>query len=158
MICTTKTAEFIVLGRPVGKGRPQFSTYGGHVHARTPQKTAVYENLVRLEYQRQCGGMRFEDDAALKVSIKAYYDIPASKSKKMKEAMAHGTIRPTKKPDCDNVIKSVLDALSSVAYHDDVQVVDVTLCKWYSYEPRIEVVITDITDAETEAATNEEPD
>ena len=130
-------AKFIVAGEPHGKGRPQFSTYGGHVHARTPQKTVVYENLVRLEYQRQCGKIRFADDAMLRVEINAYYSIPASKSKKQKAAMAEGTV--------DNVVKSVLDSLNSIAYHDDVQVVDVSLSKWYSDAPRVEVEITEIS-------------
>lgn len=138
-------AKFTVAGEPHGKGRPQFSTYGGHVHARTPKKTVVYENLVRLEYQRQCGKIRFADDAMLRVEINAYYSIPVSKSKKQKAAMAEGTIRPRKKPDCDNVVKSVLDSLNSIAYHDDVQVVDVSLSKWYSDAPRVEVEITEIS-------------
>lgn len=42
--------EFTVLGEPKGKGRPQFSTYGGRITTRTPKDTVIYENLVRMEY------------------------------------------------------------------------------------------------------------
>lgn len=136
--------NFTVAGEPVGKGRPCFSTYGGHIHARTPQKTVVYENLIRLEYQRQCGRNRFPDTAMLRVHIKAFYSIPTSKSKKQKAAMAEGLIRPTKKPDLDNITKAVLDSLNGIAYHDDVQIVDATIQKWYSDQPRVEVEIEEI--------------
>jgi len=138
------TAKFTIAGEPHGKGRPQFSTRGGVVRAITPRRTVIYENLVRMEYQQQCRGIKFPDDAMLIVRITAFYGIPVSKSKKQKEAMRQGIIRPTKKPDCDNVVKSILDSLNSVAYRDDVQVVDVTVSKWYSDEPRVEVEIVGV--------------
>lgn len=74
--------EFTVPGEPKGKGRPQFSTYGGRVTARTPKDTVIYENLVRMEYQRQCGMARFAENAMLKVEVDAYYGIPKSASQK----------------------------------------------------------------------------
>ena len=55
--------------------------------------------------------------------------------------MVAGYIRPAKKPDIDNVIKSILDALNGVAYHDDTQVVAVFAEKYYSDTPRVEVEI-----------------
>ena len=61
--------EFTVLGEPKGKGRPQFSTYGGRITTRTPKDTVIYENLVRMEYQRQCGKARFAEKAMLKVEV-----------------------------------------------------------------------------------------
>ena len=36
--------------------------------------------------------------------------------------MLGGEIMPTKRPDGDNVIKVVLDALNGVAFHEDGQV------------------------------------
>ena len=136
--------EFTVAGSPHGKGRPQFSTYGGRVHTRTPEKTVIYENLVKVEYQRQCGNSRFPDDAMLEVEIYAYYDIPQSASNKKKQAMRDGTMRSKKKPDADNVIKTICDSLNNIAYHDDAQVVDVVLHKYYSDEPRTRVIIAEI--------------
>ncbi len=77
--------EFTVLGEPKGKGRPQFSTYGGRITTRTPKDTVIYENLVRMEYQRQCGKARFAEKVMLRVEVTAYYGIPKSASQK-KEA------------------------------------------------------------------------
>ena len=42
-----KKIEFEVLGKPVGKGRPRFRNAGKFVQTYTPEKTAVFENLVQ---------------------------------------------------------------------------------------------------------------
>ena len=55
--------------------------------------------------------------------------------------MQSGKIRPTKKPDCDNCIKSITDALNGIAYIDDSQIVSIECEKWYSDRPRAEVMI-----------------
>ena len=67
-----------------------------------------------------------------------------STSKKKRQQMLAGLIRPTKKPDLDNVIKSILDALNKVAYHDDTQIVSLSVEKFYSDSPRVEVAISSI--------------
>ena len=115
--------RFTVHGEPKGKGRPRFTKTG---HAVTPKDTVIYENLVRMEYLNQCGETKFPDDAMLDIRIKAYYTIPPSKPKKKKELMRAGIIRPTKKPDMDNCIKIIADALNKkygngtieIAIHD----------------------------------------
>ena len=107
----------------------------------TPDKTVLYENLIRTEYLRQCSGQRFADKEPLAMKIRAYYSIPASASKKRQAAMEAGEIRPVKKPDADNIIKVVADSLNQVAYRDDADLVKVELEKFYSWQPRIEVEI-----------------
>ena len=92
----------------------------------------------------QCGNAKFPDDAMLDMRIKAYYSIPKSKSKKMKALMLEGIIRPTKKPDMDNVVKIIADSLNNIAYRDDTQIVDCQCRKFYSDTPRVEVRILEI--------------
>ena len=133
--------KFTVLGEPQGKGRPKFSRQGGFVKTYTPDKTVLYENLIRTEYMRQCSGQRFADKEPLAMKIRAYYSISASASKKRQAAMEAGEIRPVKKPDADNIIKVVADSLNQVAYRDDADLVKVELEKFYSWQPRIEVEI-----------------
>lgn len=132
--------EFCIYGEPQGKGRPRFSTVCGHVQTRTPEKTVVYENLVQTEYRLQAGE-RFPDDAMLDLRVFAYYGIPKSASKKKRQAMLDHLIRPTKKPDADNVCKVICDSLNGVAYRDDTQVVDCMVRKFYSDKPRVVVSI-----------------
>ena len=134
--------KFTVHGEPKGKGRPRFNTKTGH--AITPKDTVIYENLVRMEYLNQCGETKLPDDAKLDMRIKAYYTSPPSRPKKKKELMRAGIIRPTKKPDMDNCIKIIADALNKIAYHDDTQIVDCQVRKFYSDDPRVEVRILDI--------------
>lgn len=139
-----KTVEFIIPGNPKGKGRPRVVSRNGFSKAYTPKDTAMYENLVRVEYELQTKRYRFDDDMALEMVIDAYYEIPKSTSKKKKELMVSGTIRPKKKPDADNCIKIIADSLNNVAYRDDTQIVDCRCRKYYSDEPRVEVTIKEI--------------
>lgn len=134
-------AKFTILGEPAGKGRPRFSNAGGFVKTYTPEKTVSYENLVKLEYEQQCRNYRFPDDAQLDVRIVAYYEIPKSTSKKKAKLMEEGKIRPTKKPDFDNIGKIICDSLNQRAYRDDAQIVDAQVRKFYSDRPRVVVTI-----------------
>ena len=43
--------------------------------------------------------------------------------------MLNGELLPAKKPDIDNIVKAVLDALNEVAYRDDTQVVELQVRK-----------------------------
>jgi len=132
--------KFTIYGEPQGKGRPNFSKIAGHVTTRTPDETVLYENLVQTEYRLQ-SGQRFPDDAMLDVRVFAYYSIPKSVSKKKRQAMLNHKIRPTKKPDFDNIGKVICDALNKIAYRDDSQIVDAMVRKFYSDTPRVVVTI-----------------
>lgn len=135
--------SFTVLGTPQGKGRPRFTKVGKYVRTYTPNETVSYENLVKIEYRRQCKDYRFDEGVPLDVRIIAYYDIPKSASKKKRQQMIAHQLRPMKKPDNDNIIKCVLDALNQIAYKDDVQVADCQIRKFYSENPRIVVTIAE---------------
>jgi Holliday junction resolvase RusA-like endonuclease len=132
---------FEIPGEPCGKGRPRF-TAGGRAY--TPAKTAHYENLVKLEYERQCGH-RFED-VPLRMEIVAYFTIPASASKAKKTLMREGMRRPTKKPDADNILKIIADALNQLAYPDDAQIVSASVTKVYAADdkPCVLVMIEEV--------------
>ena len=78
----------------------------------------------------------------MELTIKAFMGIPASAWKKKREQMIFGEIKPTKKPDWDNIGKLVTDALNGIAWHDDAQIVKSTVIKVYTADkPRIEVTI-----------------
>lgn len=138
--------EFSVPGQPQGKGRARVSTYGGFARAYTPEKTAAYESLIKQRYvlsrQEKLAG-------ALKMSLRAYYAIPQSFSRKKRIAAVNGEIRPVVKPDMDNVIKVVCDALNGLAYDDDRQITEITARKYYGEEARVEIEITEETDNDT---------
>ena len=104
---------FTVLGKPKGKARARTSFNNGKVHAYTPKITTDYEENVRTSYWNAVRH-KFAKKIPLEATILAFYAIPKSSSRKIKEEMLNGDILPTIKPDCDNVIKIILDALNQV--------------------------------------------
>jgi Holliday junction resolvase RusA-like endonuclease len=134
--------ELILDGEPIGKGRPRFSRQTGHTY--TPEKTARFEE--RLAWAAQSTMQRRPlFDGPLRVLINAYFSIPASKPAKWRLAAMEQKILPTKKPDIDNVIKGVADALNKVVYVDDTQIVSLAAGKFYSDRPRIEIFIRHVS-------------
>ena len=131
--------SFTVLGEPFGKQRPRIVSKGNYSQAYTPEKTVSYENLVKFMYQHTANGYMFPDNTPLSVEITAYYSIPKSTSKKKTAEMLAGTIRPTKKPDFDNIGKIICDSLNKIAYHDDSAIVEAQVHKFYGENPRVEV-------------------
>lgn len=131
--------EFIIPGKVQAKQRPRFNGK----FAYTPKQTVEYENWVKSWYLEEYRGQEPLKNA-LKVKIIAYYDIPQSVSKKKKEQMLENKILPTKKPDTDNIAKSILDSLNGIAYLDDKQVVKLEVEKYYSQVSSVSVMIEEI--------------
>lgn len=138
-----KSAELIVYTDPVGKGRPRVTTRGSFAHAYTPKKTKSYENLIKSEYISKYGYNNILE-GPLKCEIKAYFSIPKSSTKRESFLMETNQTKHTKKPDNDNICKSILDALNEVAFHDDSQIVQLSSEKFYSDIPRIELKLKEI--------------
>lgn len=132
--------QFIIDGEPKGKARPIVTK----THTFTPQSTVDYEKLVALSYRNEAKGKAF-GDKPIKLDINAFFSIPKSASKKNRELMAKNKIYPTKKPDADNIIKIITDALNGVAYNDDKQIVECRCGKYYTdSEPFVYVYIQEI--------------
>lgn len=58
-------------------------------------------------------------------------------------------LKPIKKPDIDNILKILLDALNGIAFEDDIQIVSVIAEKFFSDEDFIEFEILPIVSHET---------
>ena len=76
-------------------------------------------------------------------TLYVYRQVPKSWNKKKRQLALDGTIRPTTRPDTDNYIKGALDALNGVVYADDSAAVDIIGQKFYSDNPRMEIVIVE---------------
>ncbi len=121
-----KEFEFTVYGRPKGKGRPRFTRKG---HAYTPKGTKTYETEIKQAFNN-AGGESF-GNVPVSIEVTALYPIPKSARKADKEQMEKGMMLPLGKPDIDNVLKSVMDALNGMAFDNDAQVVFVKALKRY---------------------------
>lgn len=131
--------SFTVYGEPVAQGRPKFTTVSGHAKAYDPEKSANYKSHVRYEALKVRPDKPLE--GALSLTVTAYRSIPKAFSNKKRNLAMIGEIRPTTKPDLDNVIKGIKDALKGVIWNDDSQVVELSGAKNYSDVPRVEIEV-----------------
>lgn len=144
--------KFSVPGSPRGKGRPKFARRGKFIKTYTDKETASYENLVKMkaadamEIGKDEFGSRYKPllNGAVKVRIRIFVLVPKSYSKKQRSLALEGMVRPTTKPDIDNVIKIIFDAINGVVWLDDKQVVDCRTTKFYSEHAGVRVSISPI--------------
>ena len=127
-------------GEPKGKGRPRAriaTTSRGHqfVSVYTDADTRSYEGMLRFAGAQAMRG-RVPLHCALKVQLTATFSIPGSWSGKKQGQAIAGLIRPTSRPDADNILKSV-DALNGVVWKDDSLIVDCRIEKYYGHSPSL---------------------
>jgi Holliday junction resolvase RusA-like endonuclease len=136
-------ATFTIPGQPVAKGRPKFARRGANVVAYTPQKTASYENLVKLV---AAVAMKGSDPTGrpVRLTVALTLQVPASWSNKRRALALAGAIRATKKPDADNVLKGIKDGCNGIVWRDDAQVVRIELSKDYGEVPGALVTVSEI--------------
>ena len=111
--------EFEIVGSIVGKQRPRINTYTYNVY--TPNKTKDYEEYIQQNFKIKYPNHTMLE-GRISIEIIAFLQIPKNTSKKKSIEMLEGTISPTKKPDIDNIAKSILDALNKFVFKDDNQV------------------------------------
>ena len=135
--------EFTVPGQPVGWQRTGYNRNTGAKY--TQAKTRKHEQLVAWAYKKAFGGYMFPKGTFLDMEIFAFVEIPKSVPKYKRAKMLSGEIRPTVKPDWDNIGKLIADALNKVAYDDDKCIVDARVKKYYSDAPRTVVILREAT-------------
>lgn len=129
---------FTIPGQPVAKGRPRACIRGGKVATYTPDNTARYENLVKLAAQEAMKGLP-PIGGAVALEVKVFLAVPASWPKKKQAEAVAGTVRPSGRPDADNLLKSLADGMNGVVFADDAQVTSCLVQKRYDTAPRVEV-------------------
>ena len=111
-----------ISGHPEGKGRPKF----GQGRVWTPKKTVLAEAEVVRKWE-EAGSPRLPDDVGLRIDVWLFVVRPAGHFKKNGTLSAQGWRFPrphASKPDLDNSIKLICDALNKKAYRDDVRIVE----------------------------------
>ncbi|MBC9176790.1 RusA family crossover junction endodeoxyribonuclease [Pseudoroseomonas ludipueritiae] len=114
-----------------GKQRPRFNRRTGHAH--TPDQTVTMEAHVRHCADQAVGNPCLQGPLA--VTIEVGVPIPVSWSKRRQTEAASGVARPIGKPDLDNIVKLVCDALNGVVWRDDAQIVAQLATKHYALVP-----------------------
>lgn len=143
---TASPFTFTLTITPVAKARPRFD--GIHHRTYTPAKTARYEadiaRAARAKMRRE--GRKPFTGCAVRLSCVFRYKPPqrfADTAMRLAFARA-GLVHKRSRPDIDNLVKAVLDALNGVAYTDDNIVADIHAKKQYSATDSVTVEISEI--------------
>lgn len=130
--------HFEILGEPVGEGRPRAVRMGPMVRMHSAPKSAEWRALAAQQIRSERGAQQL--DGVVFLRVLAVGRRPASLPKKQIERIR----RPTK-PDIDNVLKSVMDALvTGGAIVDDKQVVSVIANKVTAAVGELPRVVIDV--------------
>ena len=136
---------FTVHGKPVGQGRPRTTVRNGRAIIYKPETSKRYEAEIAKEAKNAMGETKpFTGPVSLELSV--YKAPPSGATKKQREDMLKGEIFPTTKPDLDNVIKAVADALTGVVWEDDKQVVMIDAAQYFAEEPLVKIEVADIVE------------
>lgn len=121
---------FFVPCLPVAQPRPKATTINGKARmyaAKASHPIHVFKQSVKHAWH-SAGAEKLE--GPLSAVIEFIFERPAKVPKKL----GTGRIIKAKKPDADNLIKGVLDALNGLAYHDDGQIAIVLMKKYHAAE------------------------
>lgn len=132
---------FTYYGSVRGQGRPRTRLMGRTAVIYKADVDREYEWMIQWAYQAKYGNEE-PIQGAFGIQIKAVLEPPKSASKKRQAQMLQGYINPTTKPDTDNVVKAVLDALNGIAFEDDKNCISINAMKVYGTDERIEVILT----------------
>ena len=142
---TCRRIRIVVPGEPVAQGRPRFAKRGGFVTTYDPKKSRDYKQRIQDELTpllwRNPPFTPIEGPVYL--SLVVYRSVPKSWSRKKRVDALGDVILPTSRPDLDNYVKGVLDALNGLVMKDDSQITTLTARKYYSDNPRIEIEIVE---------------
>lgn len=115
--------KIIINKEPIACPRPRITRFGAYY----PKKYQDYKDYLKY-YLTSLNLNKFEDKP-LYLNIVFNIQIPNSLSKKKKLEL-NGTY-VIKKPDIDNYLKSVMDAMNSIVYKDDSQIASISIIKKY---------------------------
>ena len=122
--------EMTIFLEPIAKGRPRSCIRDGRILVYTPKETVEAEHAIRVAVMSQSESF---PTGALRLDATFYRVRPKSLSKKH--------TLPTKKPDLENYLKLLLDALNKYLFTDDAQITTVHARKRFGNPPRIEFSI-----------------
>lgn len=144
---------------PVAKGRPRFLDVGGEAlyligdlkslnayhtsklkailerrrHPVTPKKTRTFEKIVKLEALSAMRGRPALEKPI--IIVVGFYLKPPRTIPKDRLGL------PAVKPDLDNLVKAIKDALNGVAYKDDSLITASIAYEFYSEKEGVEILL-----------------
>lgn len=127
-------------GNPCPQKQTRFVRRGSYVSTFDPSS----KEKANIQWQLKAYAPREPLAGAVKVDLTFYLPVPKSTSGVRKRQMLNHVILPTKRPDVDNLAYLITNAMKSIIYCDDSQVVDLCMHKRYGAEPKTVVKIIPI--------------
>lgn len=129
-----KIYKFRIIGKPKAKQSAKFRKIGNFVQKYTPKEIVDYANWVKHSFYKEYPNHLPSEliDYQLEMRIDVFFTIPKSFSKTKTALALTRQLRPTVKPDWDNISKNICDALNGIAYPDDKAIVSGSVNKYYS--------------------------
>lgn len=128
---------FVIPGTARGKQRPR-ATRTGRVY--TPAQTVNQEAYIKMLAATAMRGFA-PFVGPLTASFHINVAVPKSYTKQQRKMIDEGKLWPTSKPDIDNVVKLLCDAMNGIVYGDDKQIVDLLVTKSYADSASTHVMI-----------------
>ena len=125
------TQVFTILGDPRPQGRPRFARMGKFVKAYDPKDSRDYKQTLAAQIAAQ--NPEYIQDGAISLECEFIFARPKTLPKKV--------VDHTKKPDLDNLLKALKDAMTGIVWHDDAQIVSLSARKDYGDVPGIKMVV-----------------
>ena len=134
--------HFVIEGRGQPQGRPRAVRMGAGVRMYDPPKSKAYKQMVsaRVRSYMKINGIQTITEP-LAIHLNFYFTPPKSYSKKRIRAIEAKEELFTKKPDLDNLAKSILDSCNNLLFKDDSQIVGLTIGKHYGHEDYVDVKV-----------------
>jgi Holliday junction resolvase RusA-like endonuclease len=107
----------------------------------TPPETLKAEAQVGWLARQAMGVLGPVLDRPVRLSVDVEMAQPKTLTRAERAAIDAGTKLPTKTPDIDNLLKTVLDGLNGVAFRDDAQVCEIRATKRYALAAQTTVTI-----------------
>lgn len=133
------TLTFQVSGIPKAQPRVKAFRRGNHAGVYDPGTADGWKLLVRDEARKAWDGKQFEGT----VSVEIEFWMPRPKAHFNKKGLkADAPVYHTSKPDLDNLLKAVFDALTNLGvWRDDSQIASIQSCKSFSSAPGAYITI-----------------
>jgi Holliday junction resolvase RusA-like endonuclease len=129
--------EIVINGVPL----PWKAPYVGSKGAYSPRyhEVQIFRKIIQDQYHGEI------IDVAINCDLVFYMPIPKSVSKKKRQLMLSGSIRPEVTPDRTNMAKLYEDCLQGIVIKNDAKIVDGRISKYYSEVPRTVIVIEKVS-------------
>ena len=113
-----KLIQFSIPGKPIAQPRPRFSSFQGRAYNDPNHPVVAFKQAIALQYAVVAQGYKFEGAVELAIC----FNMVRIQNEVRQRVRMPGYFH-TKKPDIDNLLKAVMDALTMAdAWNDDSQV------------------------------------